>query len=102
MSNSGFKRGASPWRVVRDVIVPALQPALIAASAICFATSMGAFGTAFTLASKINVLPITIYSEFTNYANFSAAASLSLVLGVLTWLILMSARALSGQGAAAA
>ena len=94
--------GASPWRVVRDVIIPALKPALFASGAICFATSMGAFGTAFTLASKINVLPITIYSEFTNYANFAAAASLSLVLGVLTWLILMSARSLSGRGAAAA
>ena len=94
--------GASPLQVVRDVIAPALQPALVASGAICFATSMGAFGTAFTLASKINVLPITIYSEFTNYANFSAAASLSLVLGVLTWLILMGARSLSGQGSAAA
>lgn len=94
--------GAGPFAVVRDVIVPALKPALVASSAICFATSMGAFGTAFTLASKINVLPITIYSEFTNYANFAAAASLSLVLGVLTWLILMAARSLSGQGSAAA
>lgn len=94
--------GASPWRVVFDVIVPGLMPAIVASSAICFATSMGAFGTAFTLASKINVLPITIYNEFTNYANFAAAASLSLVLGLLTWLILMFARALSGQGAAAA
>ena len=94
--------GAGPLAVVRDVILPGLKPALVASSAICFATSMGAFGTAFTLASKINVLPITIYSEFTNYANFAAAASLSLVLGVLTWLILMAARSLSGQGAAAA
>ena len=94
--------GASPLAVVRDVIVPALKPALVASSAICFATSMGAFGTAFTLASKINVLPITIYSEFSNYANFAAAASLSLVLGVLTWLILMAARTLAGQGSAAA
>lgn len=94
--------GAGPFAVVRDVIVPGLTPALIASGAICFATSMGAFGTAFTLASRINVLPITIYNEFTNYANFAAAASLSLVLGVLTWLILMSARSLSGQGAAAA
>jgi putative spermidine/putrescine transport system permease protein len=94
--------GAGPIAVVRDVIVPRLMPALIASGAICFATSMGAFGTAFTLASKINVLPITIYSEFTNYANFAAAASLSLVLGVLTWAILMAARSLAGQGAAAA
>ena len=94
--------GASRWQIVRDIIVPALKPALVASSAICFATSMGAFGTAFTLASTINVLPITIYSEFTNYANFAAAASLSLVLGVLTWFILMFARSLSGQGSAAA
>ncbi len=94
--------GATPWQVVRDVMIPGLKPALISSGAICFATSMGAFGTAFTLATKINVLPITIYSEFTNYANFAAAASLSLVLGVLTWLILMAARSLSGQGSAAA
>ena len=42
---------------------------------------MGAFGTAFTLASKFDVLPITIYNEFTNYANFALAASLSIALG---------------------
>ena len=41
------------------------SPALISAGAICFATAMGAFGTAFTLATHINVLPITIYTEFT-------------------------------------
>ena len=41
-----------------------------------FATAVGAFGTAFTLASQYEVLPITIYNEFTNYANFALAASL--------------------------
>ena len=48
--------GAGPLRVVSDVIVPALKPALLSAGAICFATAMGAFGTAFTLATRINVL----------------------------------------------
>src|SRR5204863_19287 len=81
--------GASPWRVVVDVLVPGLKPALISAGAICFATAMGAFGTAFTLATRINVLPITIYTEFTNYANFTVAAALSIVLGVLTALALI-------------
>lgn len=93
--------GASPWRVTRDVVIPALQPALISAGAICFATSMGAFGTAFTLATKIDVLPITIYNEFTNYANFSIAASLSIVLGLITWAALALARSLSGATTAA-
>jgi len=94
--------GASPWRVVRDVLIPGLQPALISAGAICFATAMGAFGTAFTLATRINVLPITIYTEFTNYANFAIAAALSIVLGVLTWLVLNLARTFAGSTVAAA
>jgi putative spermidine/putrescine transport system permease protein len=94
--------GASPFQVLTDVILPALMPALIAAGAICFATSMGAFGTAFTLATQIDVLPITIYNEFTNYANFSVAAVLSLLLGLVTWLALAVARQLTGAQAAAA
>jgi putative spermidine/putrescine transport system permease protein len=94
--------GAPPWRVVLDVLVPGLKPALISAGAICFATAMGAFGTAFTLATRINVLPITIYTEFTNYANFSVAAALSIVLGVITWLVLNLARTFAGSTVAAA
>ena len=94
--------GASPWQVLRDVVIPGLKPALISAGAISFATSMGAFGTAFTLATNINVLPITIYTEFTNYANFSLAAALSLVLGMITWIALAIARTLAGSTVAAA
>jgi putative spermidine/putrescine transport system permease protein len=94
--------GASPWRVVRDVIVPGLTPALLSAGAICFATSMGAFGTAFTLATEIEVLPMTIYTEFTLRANFATAAALSVVLGAITWLVLGLARTAAGASAAAA
>ena len=57
---------------------------------------MGAFGTAFTLASKFEVLPITIYNEFTNHANFALAASLSIALGSVTWLVLFVARQFGG------
>jgi putative spermidine/putrescine transport system permease protein len=94
--------GASTWQVTRDVMLPALMPAIVSSGAICFATSMGAFGTAFTLATQINVLPLTIYNEFTNYANFAMAASLSIVLGFITWAALAAARSLAGAGVAAA
>ncbi len=94
--------GATPLQVVRDVTVPALKPALIAAGAICFATAMGAFGTAFTLATKINVWPMVIYSEFTLQANLATAAALSLVLGLITWAALALARSLAGTSVAAA
>ncbi|PWC85277.1 ABC transporter permease [Azospirillum sp. TSH100] len=94
--------GASSWRVVADVILPALKPALISAGALCFATSMGAFGTAFTLATRINVLPMTIYTEFTLQANIAAAAALSVLLGLITWAALAVARSVAGTSVAAA
>jgi putative spermidine/putrescine transport system permease protein len=89
--------GASPFQIVRDVTLPALGPALVSSGAICFATSVGAFGTAFTLATNITVLPMLIYNEFTNYANIPVAAALSVVLGVITWAVLAGARSLAGN-----
>ena len=77
--------------------LPALTPALVSTGAICFATSMGAFGTAFTLATDINVLPITIYTEFTLSANIAAASMLSVVLGAITWVMLLIARRWSAR-----
>ncbi|MBD3893851.1 ABC transporter permease [Hydrogenophaga sp.] len=89
--------GASNWRVLCDVYIPGLRPALLAAGAICFATSMGAFGTAFTLATKIDVMPMVIYTEFTLHANIAMAAVLSFLLGLVTWAALAFARTLSGS-----
>ena len=84
--------GATRGWIARDVWLPALTPTALACGAILFATAMGAFGTAFTLSSRFEVLPITIYNEFTNYANFALAASLSIALGLITWLVLFVAR----------
>ena len=94
--------GAGPWRVVRDVILPALTPAFVASGAIAFATAMGAFGTAFTLATDIDVLPMQIYTEFTLSANIAMAAVLSVGLGLVTWAILALARSYGGTSVAAA
>lgn len=94
--------GASQYRIVVDVILPALMPGFIASGAICFATSMGAFGTAFTLATNIDVLAMTIYTEFTLNANIVGAASLSIVLGLITWLALYLSRTISSSNVAMA
>lgn len=93
--------GAPPLRIVIDVLLPALSPALIAAGAIAFATAMGAFGTAFTLATDIDVLPMVIYTEFTLSANIAMASALSVVLGLVTWALLLIARSFSGGTVAA-
>jgi putative spermidine/putrescine transport system permease protein len=94
--------GAGPWAVHRDVILPALGPAFLASGAIAFATAMGAFGTAFTLATDINVLPMLIYTEFTLSANIAMAAALSVGLGLVAWAALALARSFAGATIAAA
>src|SRR2546426_12725900 len=76
--------GASSWQVVRDVIVPGLTPAFLSAGAICFATAMGAVGTAFTLATEIEVLPMTISTEVTPRGHIVGAAALRIILGGIT------------------
>ena len=63
---------------------------------------MGAFGTAFTLATNIDVLPMLIYTEFTLAANFSTSAALSVGLGFIAWAMLAFARSFSGGAVAAA
>ena len=89
--------GATPYSVMKDVIIPGLMPSLIASGAIAFATAMGAFGTAFTLATNIDVIPMVIYTEFTLSANIAMASALSIVLGIITWILLLIARSLTGS-----
>ncbi|SOC06646.1 ABC transporter permease [Stappia indica] len=93
--------GASPYRIIFDVILPGLAPSLVAAGAIAFATAMGAFGTAFTLATDIDVLPMVIYTEFTLSANIAMASALSVLLGIATWVLLLIARSFAGATVAA-
>jgi len=84
--------GASPLAIQRDVVLPALFPAMYTGGALCFATAMGAFGTAFTLATRIDVMPLLIYTEFTLATNAAMAAALSIALGLITWVALALAR----------
>lgn len=99
---AGRTLGASAWRRFAYIELAALAPALAGAAAISFATSMGAFGTAFTLAARIDVLPLTIYNEFTNYANIPVAAALSVFLGAASWAVMYAAHALGSARTGAA
>src|SRR5438105_4985932 len=86
----------------RATLINTVVPAFIASGAIAFATAMGAFGTAFTLATNIDVLPMLIYTEFTLAANLAMAAALSVGLGLVAWAILALARSFAGATVAAA
>jgi putative spermidine/putrescine transport system permease protein len=94
--------GAAPLRVLIDVTLPALKPALVTGAALCFATSMGAIGTVLSLGTRISVLPLTIYSEFILLSNIAVAAALSFVLAAITFVVLAVSRAAAGSTVAAA
>ncbi len=94
--------GANPWARASRRDPAGAGPAFVASGAIAFATAMGAFGTAFTLATNIDVLPMLIYTEFTLSANIAMAAALSVGLGLVAWAILALARSFGGNTVAAA
>lgn len=81
--------GATPLRVYLDVLVPALSPAVLSAASVGLATALGAFGTAATLSRGFRVLPLEIAALFTENFDVQRAASLSIVLAVLTVVVLL-------------
>jgi len=76
--------GGTSFSIAKDIIIPALTPSIVAGGALCFATSMGAFGTAFTIAHRIDILPILIYTEFTLEFNIFMASAMAFTLGLIT------------------
>lgn len=81
--------GASPLYVYRRVIIPTLRPAIASAAALALATAYGAFGTAATLSRGFRVVPLDIASSFTERFDPELAATLSVLLAVLTTTILV-------------
>ena len=86
--------GAGHWRAFWEITLPCLRPALLSASSLSFATSMGAFGTAFTLARGFTVLPIAMYTQYTLFFNIGLASAMAIVLAMFTLLVLYLYRSL--------
>ncbi len=81
--------GESTVGVYRRVIIPALRPAIASASGLAFATAFGAYGTAATLARGQRVMPLEIAAAFTENFRPELAATLSIILAVVTTTVLI-------------
>lgn len=84
--------GANEQQALFKVVIPTLMPVFVSASAIAFCTSMSAFGTAFTLANNFEIIPILMYTEYTNYFNIAAASAMAIFIGLVCVLLNMAAR----------
>jgi 2-aminoethylphosphonate transport system permease protein len=92
--------GASPRQVLREIIIPAALPALLAGSSLCLMLTLNEFGIIFYLGAKgVITLPMLIYGkaiqEF-DYAQACVIAVVSITLSLsLYGIYLASSRRLS-------
>lgn len=72
--------GASPWRTFRTVTLPALVPALAAASSIVFVFTFTSYGVVRILGGvRRSTVEVEIWRQATQFGDIGAAATLALV-----------------------
>ncbi|GAA2353411.1 ABC transporter permease [Catellatospora methionotrophica] len=76
--------GASRTRVTFTVVLPALKPAIFAATALAIASSLGAYGTVAALSEGFRVLPLDIAEQGTMLQNTRLAGAMSIVLALVS------------------
>jgi sulfate transport system permease protein len=90
--------GASNATTFRRIVLPALKPAILSGAALAFARSVGEIGSLVLVVGKVQIASIVIFADIESDAP-QAAASLSLVLLVLSLVVLVILRRLGGRGA---
>lgn len=90
--------GANEQQAILQVVIPTLAPAILSAASISFCTSMSAFGTAFTLANQFEIIPILMYTEYTNNFNITIASAMAIFIGAVCVILNMFARTLLEKG----
>jgi sulfate transport system permease protein len=88
--------GASNAVTFRRIVLPALRPAIISGAALAFARSVGEIGSLVLIVGKVQIASIVIFADIESDAP-QAAASLSLVLLVLSLMVLALLRRLGGR-----
>jgi len=86
--------GASRWRILRTVTLPAIRPALAAGLALCWARGLGEFGATITFAGNLEgrtqTMPLAVYDAL--QTDPEAAITLGLVLLAVSLTLLMTLR----------
>lgn len=86
--------GASRWRILWTVTLPAIRPALVAGMALCWARGLGEFGATITFAGNragvTQTMPLAIYEALNT--DPEAAVTLGLVLLAVSLTLLVALR----------
>ena len=88
--------GASNGVTFRRIVLPALRPAILSGAALSFARAVGEIGSLVLIVGKVQIASIVIFADIESDAP-QAAASLSVVLLVISLLILFAIRRIGGR-----
>jgi sulfate transport system permease protein len=88
--------GASGVVTFRRIILPALRPAILSGAALAFARSVGEIGSLVLIVGKVQIASVVIFADIESDAP-QAAASLSLMLILLSLVVLAAMRRLGGR-----
>lgn len=93
--------GAKPFTVFRRVVLPSLRSAILSGAGLAFARSLGEFGAIILISGnlpyKTEMASVFIFNQLEN-GNQAGAASVSVVLLVASFLLLLGLRALANRG----
>jgi sulfate transport system permease protein len=88
--------GAGNLTIFRRIVLPALRPAILSGAALSFARAVGEIGSLLIIVGKVPIASIVIYNDIESDAPHSAA-SLSIVLILLSLVVLFGIRKLGGR-----
>jgi 2-aminoethylphosphonate transport system permease protein len=72
--------GARPWRIVRQVILPAAVPAIIAGGSLCLLLTVNEFGIVLFIGAKgVITLPLLIYDKAIQESDYQTACIIAIV-----------------------
>jgi 2-aminoethylphosphonate transport system permease protein len=72
--------GAGSWRIVREIILPAGLPALLAGGSLCLLLTVNEFGIVLFIGAKgVITLPLLVYDKAIQQGDYTAACVIALI-----------------------
>ena len=85
IEEAGAVAGATPWQVLRHIVLPLITPGILAGSVLTFMAAFGAFSVPLIAGGNYRPLAVEIYKQISVPipARWSAASAIAMIMGVL-------------------
>ena len=77
---SGRDLGASPFTIMKDIVLPLLRPAFLASFFLSFLRALSDFGTPIIIGGRYSTLASEIYLQIIGYSDFRKTAAMNILL----------------------